>query len=142
MCPDCEVLRTPRSRHCAICNRCVERFDHHCPWINNCVGIHNHNSFLVFLASLTLVLLCIGVNCLWAMIKPCHAENLYNDCPLSELCVSGLCKVKWLRDTVAIVTLAIGVFFGLPVSYLSYLACRNYSLNKTTNERFAKAART
>ena len=52
MCPDCQVLRTPRSRHCAICNRCVERFDHHCPWLNNCVGVNNNNSFLVFLISL------------------------------------------------------------------------------------------
>lgn len=42
LCPDCEVIRTPRSRHCAICNVCVERFDHHCSWINNCVGSGNH----------------------------------------------------------------------------------------------------
>jgi palmitoyltransferase len=38
LCPDCETVRTDRSRHCSICNKCVERFDHHCPWINNCVG--------------------------------------------------------------------------------------------------------
>ena len=49
LCPDCEVIRTPRSRHCAICNKCVERFDHHCPWVNNCVGINNHFWFFWFL---------------------------------------------------------------------------------------------
>ena len=52
LCPDCKVLRTPRSRHCYQCNKCVDRFDHHCPWINNCVGIKNHNAFLAFLISI------------------------------------------------------------------------------------------
>ena len=39
LCPECEVIKTPRSRHCNLCNRCIDRFDHHCPWINNCVGV-------------------------------------------------------------------------------------------------------
>ncbi len=57
LCPDCEVIRTPRSRHCAICNVCVERYDHHCPWINNCVGIRNHNAFLAFITSTSLYII-------------------------------------------------------------------------------------
>ena len=38
MCPRCNVLTTPRSQHCNICEVCVEGWDHHCPWLNNCVG--------------------------------------------------------------------------------------------------------
>lgn len=56
LCPDCEVIRTDRSRHCSICNKCVERFDHHCPWINNCVGINNHGYFMGFLLSMLILL--------------------------------------------------------------------------------------
>lgn len=61
LCADCEVVRTDRSRHCSICNRCVERFDHHCPWINNCVGLNNHGVFMSFLlAMLTLLVTTFG----------------------------------------------------------------------------------
>lgn len=49
LCPECEIIRTARSRHCIICNRCIERYDHHCPWINNCVGLKNHNLFVTYL---------------------------------------------------------------------------------------------
>ena len=56
ICPRCEILTTPRSVHCRICDKCVEGFDHHCPWINNCVGAKNRNVFFIFILTLTLVL--------------------------------------------------------------------------------------
>ena len=116
MCPDCLVLRTPRSRHCAICNRCVERFDHHCPWLNNCVGIRNHNSFMVFLVSLSLELVAIIVSCLVTLIAPCK-----DDCPLSELCVGDACDLVWLRDIVICLSIVITLFFSAPVLFLSII---------------------
>ena len=59
LCPYCEVIRTSRSRHCSICNQCVERFDHHCPWVNNCVGSKNHFAFLSFLLLCSISLIAI-----------------------------------------------------------------------------------
>ena len=52
LCPDCQLIKSKRSRHCNICNRCVERYDHHCPWINNCVGSRNHGYFYVYILTL------------------------------------------------------------------------------------------
>ena len=75
MCAECRVLTSSRSRHCTICNRCVERYDHHCPWINTCVGIGNHNSFLVFINTLMLVLICIAASSVYTLVDECHPKS-------------------------------------------------------------------
>uniref|UniRef100_A0A3Q2QU47 Palmitoyltransferase n=1 Tax=Fundulus heteroclitus TaxID=8078 RepID=A0A3Q2QU47_FUNHE len=57
-CSACRVVRPPRAGHCRICGVCVLRLDHHCVWINNCVGQANHRSFLLTLVSFLLTSLC------------------------------------------------------------------------------------
>ncbi|KAK7879013.1 hypothetical protein WMY93_030766 [Mugilogobius chulae] len=53
-CSVCKVVRPPRAGHCRICGVCVLRLDHHCVWINSCVGQANHLSFLLTLISFLL----------------------------------------------------------------------------------------
>jgi hypothetical protein len=40
-CDKCSITRPPRCHHCSQCQRCVLQFDHHCVWLNNCVGYNN-----------------------------------------------------------------------------------------------------
>ena len=47
------------SKHCRNCNKCVRHFDHHCNWLNTCIGIYNYKSFFHFLVSLEISLLTI-----------------------------------------------------------------------------------
>lgn len=34
MCGQCQTFKPPQSHHCRICNRCISRMDHHCPWVS------------------------------------------------------------------------------------------------------------
>ncbi|XP_076331772.1 uncharacterized protein LOC143236945 isoform X2 [Tachypleus tridentatus] len=56
LCHTCRTVRPLRAKHCRVCNRCILHFDHHCPYIYNCVGLYNRIWFLLFSAM-------VAVNC-------------------------------------------------------------------------------
>lgn len=108
LCADCGTIRTSRSRHCYICNRCVERYDHHCPWINNCVGVNNHNSFYLFVGFMG-ALLCISlVQSFYVLSKVIQQEY-----PIFATTVSFLPRLPApvFITLLAIEILLVGMFF-------------------------------
>ena len=73
VCPDCVLLRSARCHHCHFCNRCVHKFDHHCPWVANCIGRRNLWLFYLFLA-----LTCADILLTWLAAVTCLSLRLVN----------------------------------------------------------------
>uniref|UniRef100_A0A0G4I2Y4 Palmitoyltransferase DHHC domain-containing protein n=1 Tax=Chromera velia CCMP2878 TaxID=1169474 RepID=A0A0G4I2Y4_9ALVE len=73
ICTTCLVRRGLRTKHCRMCDVCVDVMDHHCVWIRGCVGQGNHRLFFVF---------CVAqevTQILWAVLMWFHLSALLSD---------------------------------------------------------------
>lgn len=66
ICPKCKIIKKTGTKHCIICDTCVENFDHHCFWINKCI---NSKILYEFFALLIIILICFVINLVLFLIE-------------------------------------------------------------------------
>ena len=54
-CELCQMYVHSGTKHCGKCHCCVDGFDHHCKWLNTCIGGRNYRLFIGLLVALLLV---------------------------------------------------------------------------------------
>ncbi|KEP66684.1 UNVERIFIED_CONTAM: DHHC zinc finger domain-containing protein [Hammondia hammondi] len=109
--------KPPRAHHCKVCKECIFRMDHHCPWINNCVGLMNQKYFILFLiyisCACTISILIFGVGAFkWFLLSGTEKEVV--EAKFARL------APPWLLVTSLVLCFAVLVFFlAMSLDFLS-----------------------
>ncbi|GIL66775.1 hypothetical protein Vafri_20284 [Volvox africanus] len=117
LCVTCRIVRPLRAKHCSVTNRCIEVFDHFCPWVGNAIGKGNRHLFLAFL---WVALYAMVVSAVVGIIQiNRHVKATY-----------------WRPDSLVWMILfeVMDVFVGLSVAALAIAQASQVSRNVTTNE--------
>ena len=122
-CETCQIIRDVRVFHCNRCNRCILRHDHHCEFVNNCVGKYNHCKFLKFIISAALHSTFIAVYCLLYMLKHFDSDETFFEAP---------------AQIISIVIFVIAIVIALSMVFFVFQHIVLISSNVTTSESIRK----
>lgn len=118
-CDKCVTYKPPRAHHCRVCRRCVLRMDHHCLWINNCVGYWNYKAFFILVLYATIASIYSSV-----MIISCASQKNWN--------FSGRIPMKIFFVVSGAMMFGLSITFGTLLGWHIYLM----SCNMTTIENY------
>lgn len=133
-CATCKIYRPPRASHCRDCDNCVLTFDHHCPFVNNCVGQRNYAFFSGFLISTGCLGFAVAVGV--GLLLSRASDTGEDDTGMSRI-VLYLLLILIGAPTVLLLLGVLGL-----MSFHVYLTCRGRTTKEALTGRVNMTGRT
>ncbi|NXK49428.1 ZDHC5 Palmitoyltransferase, partial [Chauna torquata] len=113
-CATCRFYRPP-PKPLTVSSPHQQEFDHHCPWVNNCIGRRNYRYFFLFLLSLTTHIMGVfGFGLLYVLYQV---------------------ELSGVRMAVTMAVMCVASLFFIPVAGLTGFHVVLVARGRTTNEQ-------
>ena len=122
------MFKTESIKHCVICDKCCKGFDHHCLWLDNCIGKNNYfffklilyNSFFDIILTIIISLFSIFIFYTTDNLNEYNndVENINSPYKFLKYCSGKLEIGSNYIYIISIIFLCINIFIMIPLIYL------------------------
>lgn len=134
LCPSCLVDKSLTATHCSQCDHCAVGLDHHCPFVNNCVGKGNRRVFVFFT-------LFAGFGCEMMALLSLYAQY-YIMCADAKGMLGGLFAVQGCmirKEPTLFCATWLALFTGIWISFIFFGQLGMIASETTTFEIIKRA---
>jgi hypothetical protein len=130
ICIRCLKSKPDRCHHCSICNTCILMMDHHCPWLNNCIGFNNYKYFFDTIFYCTISSTCVSLTYwqVWGKLL---------DDPDTNFFILYLCSVTYFLAFIFTIVLIGFTCFHIRLMITSYTTLEYCEKRRGTDSTWA-----